>query len=246
MLDRIVKEEWLVARGVCGLFPAAATADDDILVFTDEQRHIERIRLSTLRQQRALPGGMPHRALSDYVAPIEHGIDDWVGAFAVTAGLGESERTAAFKQAGDDYSAIMLQALADRLAEAFAEYLHLRVRREFWGYTLKESLGPADLIAESYQGIRPAPGYPACPEHSEKEKLWELLSVRRRIGMELTESWAMRPGASVSGWYFSHPKARYFEVGLIGRDQVEDYARRKGLPVAEVERLLRPNLGYDA
>ena len=245
MLDRIVKQEWLVARGVCGLFPAAASEDDDILVFTDERRHTERMRLSTLRQQRALPEGMPHRALSDYVAPIQHSIDDWVGAFAVTAGLGASERTAAFKQAGDDYSAIMLQVLADRLAEAFAEVMHLRVRREFWGYAPKESLGNADLIAESYRGIRPAPGYPACPEHSEKEKLWELLGVRRGIGVELTESWAMLPGASVSGWYFSHPKARYFDVGLIDKDQVEDYARRKGLPVAEVERLLQPNLGYD-
>ena len=245
MLDRIVKEGWLLARGVCGLFPAAATEDDDIIVFTDEARRTERMRLSMLRPQRALPEGRPHRALSDYVAPVEQGADDWIGAFAVTAGLGASERTAAFKQAGDDYSAIMLQALADRLAEAFAEYLHLRVRREFWGYAPKESLDNADLIAESYRGIRPAPGYPACPEHSEKQKLWELLDVRREIGVELTESWAMLPGASVSGWYFSHPKARYFDVGLIGRDQVEDYARRKGLPVAEAERLLRPNLGYD-
>ncbi len=246
MLDRIVREEWLLARGACGLFPAAAAADDDIVVFADEQRRTERLRLSMLRQQRTLPAHKPHRALSDYVAPIGQGMDDWIGAFAVTAGTGASERTAAFKQAGDDYSAIMLQALADRLAEAFAEYLHLRVRREWWGYAAKESLNAADLIAESYRGIRPAPGYPACPEHSEKQKLWELLDVRRRIGVELTESWAMSPGASVSGWYFSHPKARYFDVGLIGRDQVEDYARRKDLPVAEAERLLQPNLGYNA
>ncbi len=245
MLDRIVQEEWLLARGAYGLFPAAATQDDDILVFADEQRRAERARLSMLRQQRALPAGKPHRALSDYVAPVGQGAQDWIGAFAVTAGLGASERTAAFKEAGDDYSAIMLQALADRLAEAFAEYLHLRIRREWWGYAPEESLGNDDLIGESYRGIRPAPGYPACPEHSEKEKLWGLLDVRRRIGVELTESWAMLPGASVSGWYFSHPKARYFDVGLIGRDQVEDYARRKEISVAEAERLLRPNLGYD-
>ena len=246
MLDRIVREEWLLARGACGLFPAAATPDDDIVVFADEQRRAERMRLSTLRQQRTLPAGKPHRALSDYIAPLGQNADDWIGAFAVTAGIGEAERTTAFKQAGDDYSAIMLQALADRLAEAFAEYLHLRVRREWWGYAAQESLGADDLIAESYRGIRPAPGYPACPEHSEKEKLWALLDVRRRTGMELTESWAMQPGASVSGWYFSHPKARYFDVGLIGRDQVEEYARRKGLSVAETERRLGPNLGYES
>ena len=245
MLDRIVQEEWLLARGACGLFPAAASEDDDIVVFADERRRAERMRLSMLRQQRTLPAGAPHRALSDYVAPVGQGVADWIGAFAVTAGMGAAERTAAFRRAGDDYSAIMLQALADRLAEAFAEYMHLRARREWWGYAPEESTSPADLIAESYQGIRPAPGYPACPEHSEKQKLWELLDVRRRIGVELTESWAMWPGASVSGWYFSHPKARYFDVGLIGKDQVEDYARRKGLPVAEAERLLRPNLGYE-
>ena len=244
MLARIVEEGWLEAKGVCGIFPAASLPDDDIQIFTSEARKEERLRLSMLRQQRKLPDGMPNRSLSDYVAGASSGVPDWVGAFAVTTGIGEGARSKAFESANDDYSAILLKALADRLAEAFAERLHWQVRREYWGYADAEPLDASQLIAEAYQGIRPAPGYPACPEHSEKTKLWELLEIDQAFGMHLTESWAMSPPASVSGWYFSHPEARYFDVGLLGRDQVEDYARRKGIGLEEAERRLLPNLGY--
>ena len=244
MLTQIVEERWLEARGVCGIFPAAALADDDICVYANEARKTERMRLSMLRQQRKLADGMPNRCLADYVATRDSGVADWVGAFAVTAGIGEAERSSAFEAASDDYNSILLKALADRLAEAFAEHLHWRIRREYWGYETDEALDSTSLIAESYQGIRPAPGYPACPEHSEKSKIWTLLEIDPSFGIELTESWAMSPAASVSGWYFSHPQASYFDVGLLGLDQVEDYARRKGLSVEETERRLLPNLGY--
>jgi len=189
--------------------------------------------------------GVPNRSLGDYVAPRETGLADHVGAFAVTAGLGAQDRILAFKKDADDYSAIMLEALADRLAEAFAERLHQRVRTEFWGHEPEEQLTNEDLIAEKYHGIRPAPGYPACPEHTEKRTLWELLDVTAATGIELTEGMAMWPGAAVSGWYFSHPQAQYFVVGRLGRDQVADYAERKGWTLAEAERWLSPNLGYD-
>ncbi|WP_245753422.1 methionine synthase [Geodermatophilus ruber] len=244
MLDRIVEEKWLRANGVFGLFPANRVDGEDIEVYTDESRTAVRTTLHQLRQQTAGRDGSPRKSLADFVAPRETGLRDHVGAFAVTAGLGCAERVAEFKQANDDYSAIMLEALADRLAEAFAERLHERVRREFWGYAADERLDNDALIAEKYRGIRPAPGYPACPEHTEKRTIWELLDVEANAGIRLTESMAMWPGAAVSGLYFAHPQARYFVLGRIGRDQVEDYARRKGWTVAEAERWLSPNLGY--
>jgi 5-methyltetrahydrofolate--homocysteine methyltransferase len=243
MLDRIVEEKWLRANGVFGLFPANRV-DDSIEVYTDESRGSVQTTLHQLRQQTEGRDGSPRKSLADFVAPKETGLRDYVGAFAVTAGLGSAERVAAFKAAHDDYSAIMLEALADRLAEAFAERLHERVRREFWGYAADEALDNDALIAEKYRGIRPAPGYPACPEHTEKQTIWELLDVEAATGMQLTESMAMWPGAAVSGLYFSHPESRYFVLGRLGRDQVEDYARRKGWTVAEAEKWLSPNLGY--
>ncbi|WP_375475786.1 methionine synthase [uncultured Jatrophihabitans sp.] len=243
MLDRIVDENWLRADGVVGLFPANAVGDD-VAVYTDEGRSEVLTTLRFLRQQGEHRPGVPNRSLADYVAPAETGLADYVGAFAVTAGLGSEERVADFKKGFDDYSAILLESLADRLAEAFAERLHERVRTEFWGYQPDESLGVADLLHEHYTGIRPAPGYPACPEHTEKQTLWSLLDVKANAGIELTESMAMWPGSSVSGWYFAHPESRYFTLGRIGRDQVEDYAGRKGWTLAEAERWLSPNLGY--
>jgi len=244
MLDRIIGEKWLRANGVLGLFPANQVGDDDIEVYTDESRTAVRATLHQLRQQTEGRDGSPRKSLADFVAPRDTGLRDYVGAFAVTAGLGAAERVAAFKKDNDDYSAIMLEALADRLAEAFAERLHERVRREFWGYAADESLDNDALIAEKYAGIRPAPGYPACPEHTEKQTIWNLLDVEAAAGIELTESMAMWPGAAVSGLYFSHPQSRYFVLGRVGRDQVEDYARRKGWTVDEAEKWLSPNLGY--
>ncbi|WP_231961527.1 methionine synthase [Pedococcus dokdonensis] len=243
MLDRIVDEKWLRANGVIGLFPANSVGDD-IEVYTDESRETVATTLHTLRQQGQHREGIPNRAMSDFVAPKESGRSDHVGAFAVTAGLGSHDKVNEFKAAMDDYNAILLESLADRLAEAFAERMHERVRHDFWGYAPDEHLKNADLIAEKYTGIRPAPGYPACPDHTEKALLWELLDVEEHTGMELTESMAMWPGASVSGWYFSHPQSQYFVVGRLGRDQIEDYAQRKGWTVAEAERWLSPNLGY--
>ncbi|ADB75306.1 methionine synthase [Geodermatophilus obscurus] len=244
MLDRVVAERWLQARGVFGLFPANRVDGEDIEVYTDESRTTVRTTLHQLRQQTQGRDGSPRKSLADFVAPKETGLRDYVGAFAVTAGLGSAERVAAFKAANDDYSAIMLEALADRLAEAFAERLHERVRREFWGYAADEHLDNDALIAEQYRGIRPAPGYPACPEHTEKRTIWELLDVEATTGITLTESMAMWPGAAVSGLYLAHPQSRYFVLGRLGRDQVEDYARRKGWTLAEAERWLSPNLGY--
>jgi 5-methyltetrahydrofolate--homocysteine methyltransferase len=243
MLDQMVRERWVRASGVLGLYPAAAEGDD-IVVFEDETRTGVRARLHQLRQQSEHRAGVPHRSLADFVAPRSSGLRDHVGAFAVTAGLGIEEHTSRFKAENDDYSAILLESLADRLAEAFAERLHQRVRAEFWGYAPGESLSEQDLLKERYQGIRPAPGYPACPEHTEKLTLWDLLDAQARTGIELTESMAMWPGASVSGLYFSHPQAQYFVVGRLGRDQVEDYARRKGWTLAEAQRWLGPSLGY--
>jgi 5-methyltetrahydrofolate--homocysteine methyltransferase len=244
MLDRIVAEKWLTANAVFGLFPANAVGDD-IEVYADDSRAEVRETLRHLRQQGEHREGVPNRALSDFVAPKDTGLADHVGAFAVTAGLGTQERIANFKADLDDYSAILLEALADRLAEAFAERLHQRVRTEFWGYDSGETLPNEDLIAEKYRGIRPAPGYPACPEHTEKATLWQLLDVQANTGIELTESMAMWPGAAVSGWYFSHPQSQYFVVGRLGRDQVADYAERKGWTLTEAERWLSANLGYD-
>ena len=243
MLDRLIAEKWITASGVIGLFPANADGDDTI-VWTDESRTTELTRLHHLRQQTEHREGVPHRSLADYVAPQETGLADYVGGFAVTAGLNIQDKIKAFKAEHDDYSAILLESLADRLAEAFAERMHERVRKEIWAYQPAESLANDDLIAEKYVGIRPAPGYPACPEHTEKTTLWELLDVESNTGIELTESMAMWPGASVSGWYFSHPQSQYMVVGRLGRDQVADYAQRKGWSVEEAEKWLSPNLGY--
>ncbi|GAB3262938.1 methionine synthase [Nocardioides dilutus] len=244
MLDRIVAEKWLVATGVFGIFPAAGSGDDT-LVYADDARTEVVATLHHLRQQGVHREGVPNRSLADFIAPRETGAADHVGGFAVTAGIGLPERVQAFKDEHDDYNAILLESLADRLAEAFAERLHQRVRTEFWGHQADESLSNDDLIAERYTGIRPAPGYPACPDHTEKQTLWELLDAEAAAGITLTESMAMWPGASVSGWYFSHPDSQYFVVGRLGRDQVADYAERKGWTLAEAERWLSPNLGYD-
>ncbi|ELM6650079.1 methionine synthase [Vibrio vulnificus] len=239
-LDRIEQEGLLKARGMCGLFPAASVGDD-IEVYTDESRTQVAKVLHNLRQQTEKPKGANY-CLSDYVAPKESGKKDWIGAFAVTGGVNERELADQFKAQGDDYNAIMIQAVADRLAEAFAEYLHERVRKEIWGYAADENLSNEELIREKYQGIRPAPGYPACPEHTEKGPLWELLNVEETIGMSLTSSYAMWPGASVSGWYFSHPDSRYFAIAQIQQDQVESYAKRKGWDLLEAEKWLGPNI----
>ncbi len=244
MLDKIVEEQWLTANGVVGLFPANAVGDD-IEVYLDESRQTPHVVLHQLRQQGQHRDGVPNRSLADFVAPKETGLKDYVGAFAVTAGQGASERVQAFRKELDDYSAILLEALADRLAEAFAERLHERVRRELWGYAPDERLDNVGLIKERYDGIRPAPGYPASPDHTEKQAIWDLLGVEEATGMTLTESMAMQPGASVSGVYFGHPESQYFVVGRIGRDQVEEYAARKGWTLTEAERWLSPSLGYD-
>jgi 5-methyltetrahydrofolate--homocysteine methyltransferase len=240
MLDSIVAEKWLQARAVFGLFPAASRGDD-ILLFTNDERDAVLEQLLFLRQQRAKAGGRPNRCLADYVAPQESEAQDHAGLFAVTAGLGSESRLEEFEAAHDDYRSIMLKALADRLAEAFAEHLHQRVRKEYWGYAQGESLTTDDLITERYTGIRPAPGYPACPDHSEKEKIFRLLDAPGRAGMQLTSGYAMLPGASVCGYYFAHPDAEYFVLGPILADQLEDYARRKDCSVDEVMRLLPAN-----
>jgi 5-methyltetrahydrofolate--homocysteine methyltransferase len=244
LLDRIVRDRLLRARAVFGVFHANAVGDD-IELYTDEERTEQLAVIHTLRQQMVKPPGRPNLALADYVAPKDTGVADYVGAFAVTAGIGLDRLVAEFEGAHDDYNAILSKALADRLAEAFAERLHERVRREYWGYAADESLGNADIIREKYQGIRPAPGYPACPDHTEKRTLFDLLRAESNAGMTLTESFAMLPGASVSGYYFWRPEAQYFGVGKIERDQVEDYARRKGLDLATAERWLAPNLNYE-
>ncbi len=241
MLERIVGDGSLTAHGVYGLF-RAASCGDDIRVFADDDLREELVRFHTLRQQTPRKD-RARLALADYVAPENAAHPDWIGAFAVTAGIGADELAAKYEADQDDYNAIMVKALADRLAEAFAESLHLRVRRE-WGYEAPGEPELDDLIHERYRGIRPAPGYPACPDHSEKRTLWRLLDVETSTGVRLTESCAMWPAASVSGLYFSHPASKYFSVGKIDRDQVADYARRKGCEVAEVERWLGPNLGY--
>jgi 5-methyltetrahydrofolate--homocysteine methyltransferase len=245
MLAQIIEEKWLKAQAVIGFFPANSVNDDDIEIYTNDKRTEVRTVLHHIRQQMLRMPGKPNLCLTDYIAPKETGIADYIGAFAVTAGIGMEEHIARFEQAHDDYSSIMLKALADRLAEAFAEWMHERVRKAFWGYAPREDLTNEELIKETYRGIRPAPGYPACPDHTEKATLWELLEPEKNIGITLTESFAMLPAASVSGWYFAHPKARYLGTGKIGLDQVQDYAKRKGMTVAEAERWLAPILGYD-
>jgi 5-methyltetrahydrofolate--homocysteine methyltransferase len=242
LLERIVDERLLRANAVIGFWPAASTPDDDIELYADDGRTDVVGVFRTLRQQVAKSGGRPNVALADFVAPRGNGVTDYVGAFAVTAGIGIDEVVRAFETDNDDYSAIMTKALADRLAEAFAERLHELVRRELWGYAPSESLTNEELIREAYQGIRPAPGYPACPDHTEKGEIFRILDAERVAGISLTESFAMLPGASVSGYYFWRPEAHYFGLGRIDRDQLADYARRKGIPIDEAERWLRPNL----
>ncbi|MFV0461021.1 MAG: vitamin B12 dependent-methionine synthase activation domain-containing protein, partial [Actinomycetales bacterium] len=244
MLDIVVEQGWLSANGVFGIFPANSVGDDT-QVFQDATRTRVRATLHHLRQQGQHREGVPNKSNADWVAPRESGLADHVGAFAVSAGLGAGERVARFKQDLDDYSAILLESLADRLAEAFAERLHQRVRTEFWGYAAHESLTNDELIEESYRGIRPAPGYPACPDHTEKATIWELLDVHANTGIELTESMAMWPGASVSGLYFAHPQSQYFVVGRLKADQVADYAERKGWDLDTAHRWLSANLSYD-
>ena len=242
LLDRIIADRLLSAHGVYGFWPANADGDD-IVVYGDAERGTELTRFHMLRQQRTHDETRPTLSLADFTAPVETGLPDHIGAFAVTAGIGVEELVARYEAELDDYNAIMVKALADRLAEAFAEFLHRRVRTE-WGFPDPEGLTNEDLIRERYRGIRPAFGYPACPDHSEKPKLFDLLDATSR-GLALTENFAMTPAASVSGVYFSHPEARYFTVGRVDRDQVEDYARRKQTPLGEVERWLSPNLAYD-
>ena len=242
LLAKIIDGDLLKAEGVYGFWPAAADADD-IVLYADASRAAERVRFPMLRQQRARDDRSPSRCLADFVAPAGTGLPDSIGAFAVTAGIGAAELAKRYEREGDDYHAIMTKALADRLAEAFAEYLHHRARKD-WGYGADENLDNEALIAEKYRGIRPAFGYPACPDHSEKLKLFDLLGAHE-VGLSLTETCAMAPAASVSGIYLAHPRARYFNVGPIDRDQVASYAARKERPLAEVEGWLRPNLGYD-
>ena len=243
LLDRIIEERLITARGVYGFFPATAVGDD-VELYVDYKRDNVLERFHFLRQQANKEGSEPCRSLADFIAPKEMGLPDHIGAFAVTSGIGLKKLCDKFRAEHDDYNAIMAEAIADRLAEAFAECLHKRVRDE-WGYGRAESLSVDDLIHEKYRGIRPAAGYPACPDHTEKGTLWRLLNVEANTGMQITESFAMWPGSSVSGLYFAHPESRYFSLGKIDRDQVGDYAERKGMSVAEVERWLGQNLNYD-
>ncbi|MBS1527695.1 MAG: methionine synthase, partial [Bacteroidetes bacterium] len=243
LLNKIVKEKLLQASGVIGFWPANSVGDD-IELYTDESRAQLLTRIHTLRQQAEKAKDEPYYALSDFIAPKESGIADYFGGFAVTAGIGCDALVAKFEKDHDDYNSIMAKALADRLAEAFAEKMHELVRREYWGYAKDETLSNEDLIKEEYQGIRPAPGYPACPDHTEKITLFDLLKAKDNAHMHLTESLAMMPAASVSGFYFAHPQARYFGLGKISKDQVEDYAKRKGISLEEAEKWLGPNLNY--
>jgi 5-methyltetrahydrofolate--homocysteine methyltransferase len=243
LLDTIIAKNLITARGVYGFFPASAVGDD-VELYSDESRETVLQRFHFLRQQANREGSEPCRSLADFIAPRQTGLPDFIGAFAVTSGIGLKELCDRYRAENDDYNAIMAEAIADRLAEAFAECLHKQVRDE-WGYGCAEGLTPAELIQEKYRGIRPAPGYPACPDHTEKGPLWHLLNVQENTGIQITESFAMWPGSSVSGLYFAHPQSRYFSLGKIDRDQVEDYSVRKGMTVAEVERWLGPNLNYD-
>jgi len=245
MLEKMIAEKWISAAGVIQLFPANAVNDDDVEIYVDEKRNSVKSTLCFNRQQQEKPPGRPNQCLADFIAPKESKLQDYIGMFAVTSGIGIDQHVQRFEAAHDDYSAIMLKALADRLAEAFAEHMHEKVRKEIWEYGKSESLSNAELIKEKYNGIRPAPGYPANPDHTEKAKLWNLLDVEKRVGISITEHFAMLPTASVSGLYFSHPDAKYFAVGKIARDQVENYAVRKNMSVTEMERWLAPNLGYD-
>lgn len=245
LLDDIIEHKSLHARGVCGLFPANSVNDDDIEVYADEERTHILTTLNMLRQQSLKAEGQWNLCLADFIAPKESGIRDYIGAFAVSAGFGTEELCARYESLHDDYSSIMVKAVADRLAEAAAEWLHEKVRREIWAYAADEQFSNEDLINERYVGLRPAPGYPSCPDHTEKQKLFALIDAEKYTGIRLTESYAMYPAASVSGWYFSHPKAKYFPLGKIYKDQVISYAQRKGMTVQEIEKWLAPVLGYE-
>jgi 5-methyltetrahydrofolate--homocysteine methyltransferase len=244
MLDDVIKNSKLTAKAVFGLFPAVRQ-DDDVLVYNDDKRSSPLMTLHQLRQQSKKPAGQFNRCLADYIADKPSGVKDYMGAFAVSAGFGCDQLVEAFDKKHDDYNSILIKAVADRLAEASAEYLHEKIRQEYWGYAPNEKLANEDLIREKYQGIRPAPGYPACPEHTEKGMLWELLNVEENIGMELTSSYAMWPGAAVSGWYFAHPDSKYFAVAKVKKDQVESYAQRKNMTLPQAERWLSANLDYE-
>ena len=246
MLDQIIAEHWLTANAVIGLWPANSAGDDDIELYSDDTRVEKSAVFHTLRQQIVRTGRRANTALADFIAPKETGLADYIGGFAVTAGIGEQKIAKRFDRANDDYNKILVKALADRLAEAFAEHMHERVRKEFWGFDRDENLTNEELIAETYQGIRPAPGYPSQPEHTEKRTLFDLLKAEEEAGIVLTESFAMMPGAAVSGLYFSHPDSHYFGVGKIERDQVADYAKRKDWTLEEAEKWLAPILNYDS
>ena len=238
MLEQIVNEKWLTAKGILGIFPANSINDDDI----EASLPSSIFHLLTLRQQSLKTAGVPNIALADFIAPKESEIQDYIGCFCVTTGFGVDEKAKEFEKQLDDYNSILLKALADRLAEAFAEYLHLKVRKEIWGYACDEKLSNEDLIKENYTGIRPAPGYPACPDHLEKPTIWKLLNVEEKIGVKLTESMAMWPASSVSGYYFAHPESKYFGLGKIKKDQVEDYAKRRNISVEMAMKWLSPNI----
>jgi 5-methyltetrahydrofolate--homocysteine methyltransferase len=244
LLDDVINNKKLRAKAVFGLFPAHRE-QDDLIIFSDDAREQQLMKLHQLRQQSKKPTGQFNRCLSDYVADQASGIKDYVGAFAVSSGFGCDDLVKEFNAEHDDYNSILIKAVADRLAEASAEYLHEKIRKEYWGYAPEESLENDDLIREKYQGIRPAPGYPACPEHTEKGLLWDLLNVKENIGMELTSSFAMWPGAAVSGWYFAHPESKYFAVAKVAKDQVIDYATRKDMTLPQAERWLSANLDYE-
>lgn len=241
ILEQIVNEKWLIAKARFGLFPANSVGDD-IAIYDHENPSKETFRFLTLRQQLKKRQGQPSFALSDFIAPLESNIKDYMGSFCVSTGFGTKERAEKFEKVNDDYNSIMIKALADRMAEAFAEYLHFKIRTDFWGYTADEFLSNEQLIKETYKGIRPAPGYPACPDHLEKQTLWDLMQVKESIGVELTESYAMWPAASVSGYYFAHPEAKYFGLGKIKEDQLIDYSKRRNIPLEQARKWLNPNL----
>ncbi|HPE44190.1 MAG TPA: vitamin B12 dependent-methionine synthase activation domain-containing protein, partial [Bacteroidales bacterium] len=243
LLDHIIQNKLLTAKGVAGIFPALAV-EDSVQVFKPENHDLQLTRFEFLRNQQQKNQGYPNLCLADFIAQKEAGIMDYLGGFVVSAGHGTRELVDHFESQNDDYNAIMSKILADRLAEAFAEYLHVVVRKEIWAYAPDENMDINDLLKESYQGIRPAPGYPACPEHSEKRKLFDLLEAEKHTGVQLTENYAMYPAASVSGFYFAHPYAQYFNVGKISKDQIEDYSKRINRSITETERLLNANLNY--
>ncbi len=244
MLKRIVDEKLLTAKAAVGFWPASRSGADDIAIYADDSRSEVIATLHHLRQQTEKPDGKCNASLADFIAPVDAGVSDYIGGFCVTTGHGVDELAAEFEAQHDDYNSILLKSLADRLAESFAEYLHRLVRKELWAYDASESLSTEELIKERYRGIRPAPGYPACPDHTEKATLFRLLDATKACDIRLSENFAMTPASSVSGFYFSHPESRYFAVGKIGRDQVENLAQRKGESIEVIERWLRPNLDY--